>query len=215
MKLYHAPVSPNSTRVWMTLLEKGLDFELSEVKLNGEQMQLEFIALNPFHHIPVLVDGDLTIVESLAILDYLEAKYPEPKMLPPKAEDLAIVRMAQLVTINELLPSMTAFMPSMFGFPGDKEKMEQGSQKMAVSLNFLENLLGDRPFFGSDNITLAEPVTGTVIPWLSSIGIELNSYPKLDAWCDRVTSRPSWQQSQPTPRNLAEFKPILAARLGL
>ncbi|PSB04569.1 glutathione S-transferase family protein [Merismopedia glauca] len=215
IELYHAPISPNSNRVWMTLLEKGLEFELVEVKLNGEQFQPEFLAISPFHHIPVVVDGDVNLVESLAILDYLEAKYPTPKMLPTKAEDLAIVRMVQFVTVNELLPAMSPFLPVMLGFPGDAEKMEKARQKMAVSLQFLENLLDDRPFFGSNDITLAESVAGTVIPWLARIDIDLNNYPKLTAWRDRIIARPTWQKAQPTAQNIAEFKPIMAARMGL
>lgn len=49
IKLYHAPISPNSRRVWITLLEKGLEFELMEVKINGEQFKPEFLAISPFH----------------------------------------------------------------------------------------------------------------------------------------------------------------------
>jgi glutathione S-transferase len=56
LKLYHMPISPNSRRVWITLLEKELEFELVEVKLDGEQFQPEYLAINPFHHIPALVD---------------------------------------------------------------------------------------------------------------------------------------------------------------
>jgi glutathione S-transferase len=62
IKLYHAPISPNSRRVWITLLEKGLQFELVEVKLNGEQFNPEFLTISPFHHIPVLVDDGFNIV---------------------------------------------------------------------------------------------------------------------------------------------------------
>jgi len=67
------------------------------IKLDGEQFKPEFLAISPFHHIPALVDDGFNIVESLAILDYLEAKYPTPAMLPKDAKDLAIARMVQLV----------------------------------------------------------------------------------------------------------------------
>jgi glutathione S-transferase len=167
LTLYHEPISPNSRRVWITLLEKGLEFELVEIKLDGEQFQPDFLAINPFHHIPVLVDEGFNIVESLAILDYLEAKYPTPAMLPKDVKDLAVVRMVQLVTVNELLPSSTPLFPQMLGLPGgDPEKIEQAKQKVSTVLKFFENLLGDRPYFGSQNLTLAEVVAGTVIPWL-------------------------------------------------
>lgn len=56
--------------------------------------------MNPFHRIPVLVDDDFTVVESLAILDYLETKYPEPAMLPKEPKDLAVLKMVELVTVN-------------------------------------------------------------------------------------------------------------------
>jgi glutathione S-transferase len=215
LTLYHTPISPNSRRVWITLLEKGLKFELIEVKLDGEQFKPEFLALNPFHHIPVLVDDGFNIVESLAILDYLEAKYPTPAMLPKDAKDLAIVRTVQLVSINELLPAATTFLPQMLGLPGgDPEKMEKAQQKIAEVLKFLENLLDDRPYFVSHNLTLAEVVAGTIVTVLPSIGISLGEYPKINAWCDRLMARPSWQTTQATPKMMAAFKSVIAARMG-
>jgi glutathione S-transferase len=213
--LYHFPISPNSRRVWVTLLEKGLEFELVEVKLNGEQFKPEFLAINPFHHIPALVDDGFNVVESLAILDYLEAKYPSPAMLPTDANDVATVRMVQLVTVNELLPATTTFLPQLLGLPtADPQKTEPARQKVATTLKFFENLLDNRPYFGSENLTLAEVVAGTVVPWLSKAGISLSDYPKVSAWCDRLTARPAWQATEATPEMLAEFKSMIQARMA-
>jgi len=216
LTLYHAPISPNSCRVWITLLEKGLEFELVEIKLDGEQLKEDFLAISPFHHKPVLLDDGFNIVESLAILDYLEAKYPTPAMLPKEAKDLAVVRMVQLVSVNELLPAMTPLsIEKIFGLPGgDPEKIELALQKIATVLKLFENLLDDRPYFGSENITLAEAVAGSIIPWLPQAGVSLGDYPKLSAWCDRLISRPAWQATLPTPEAIEAFKPIFAARMG-
>lgn len=215
LKLYHAPMSPNSRRVWVTLLEKELEFELVPVDLNGEQLQPEFLALNPFHHIPVLVDNGFRVLESLAILDYLEAKYPTPAMLPKDANDLALARMVQLVSINELLPAIVPLFPQMIGLPGgDPEKMAQAQQKTSTVLKFFENLLGDRPYFGSQTLTLAEVVAGTILPWLPRGGVSLSDYPKLTAWCDRLTKRSSWQATEATPEAIEAFKCRLATRMA-
>ncbi|ODH01403.1 glutathione transferase [Nostoc sp. KVJ20] len=215
LTLYHAPISPNSRRVWITLLEKGLEFELVEIKLNGEQFKPDFLAINPFHHIPVLVDDGFNVVESLAILDYLEAKYPTPVMLPKDAKDLAIARMVQLVTVNELLPATTTFLPQILGFPGaDPEKIEQAKQKISTVLKFFENLLDDRPYFGSQNLTLTEVVAGTVVPLMPMVGISLSEYPKLKAWRDRLIVRPSWQTTETTPEAMEAFKSVMAARIA-
>ena len=215
MKLYHDPISPNSRRVWITLLEKGVVFELVEVKLDGEQFNPDFLAISPFHHIPALVDDGFNMVESLAILDYLEAKYPTPSMLPSNAKDLAIVRMVELATINELLPATISFSPVILGLPGsDPEKIEQALQKISTVLKFFESLLDERPFFGSHNLTLAEPVAGTVVTWLPAGGVSLSEYPKLSAWCDRLIARPAWQKTQATPEMIEAMKSRMASRLS-
>ncbi len=214
LTLYHMPISPNSRRVWITLLEKGLEFELVEIKLDGEQFKPEFLAINPFHHIPALVDDGLNIIESLAILDYLEAKYPVPAMLPTDARDLAIARMIQLVTVNELLPATTIFLPQILGLPAENpDKIEQAKQKISTALKLFESLLDHRPYFGSEQLTLAETVAGTVVCWLPGVGITLSDYPKIEAWCDRLIARPAWQATEATPEAMAAFKAIVMARM--
>ena len=215
LTLYHEPISPNSRRVWITLLEKGLEFELVEIKLDGEQFKPDFLAISPFHHIPALVDDGFNIVESLAILDYLEAKYPTPAMLPKDAKDLAVVRMVQLVSVNELMPAVFALTPQMLGLPGgDPEKIEQAKQKVATVLKFFENLLDNRPYFGSQDLTLAEVVAGTIIPWLPRGGVSLSEYTKLSAWCDRLMARPAWQATEATPEVIEAFKSRMGTRMA-
>ncbi len=214
LTLHHAPISPNSRRIWITLLEKGLEFELVEVNLSGEQFKPDFLAINPFHHIPVLVDDGFNIVESLAILDYLEAKYPTPAMLPDPAKELAIVRMVQLVTMNELWPAVFSLAPQLLGLPGgDSEKIKQAQQKVATVLTFFEQLLDERPYFGSQNLTLAEVTAGTVIPWLPRGGMSLSDYPKLSAWCDRLMAREAWQATEATAEAVEALKSVMASGL--
>ncbi|BAY61612.1 glutathione S-transferase domain-containing protein [Calothrix brevissima NIES-22] len=204
LKLYHQPISFNSRRPWIALLEKGLDFELIEMQLNGDQFQPEFVALNPFHHIPVLIDDDFRVVESLAILDYLEAKYPHPSLLPKEEKALAIVRMVEMVTVNELLPAINPLLRQMIGLDSEPEKIEEAKQKATIVLNFFEQLLGDRSYFGSEQLTLADIVAGSSILFLPQMGVSFNS--KLQNWSDRIMQRPSWQTTQPTPETIAAFK---------
>ncbi|MCU0540812.1 MAG: glutathione S-transferase family protein [Oscillatoriaceae cyanobacterium Prado104] len=206
IKLYHTPVSPNSRRVWVALLEKQLDFELVQVHLDGDHLQPEFVAMNPFHRIPVLVDDGFTVIESLAILDYLETQYPQPTMLPKEPKDLAVVKMVELVAINELMPAL---------YPLSSEKMGRGvpepeaiakaKEKVNSVLVFFEGLLDDRPYFASNNLTFAECVAGTIVPLLPWVDFSLDGYPKIKAWCDRLLARPSWQQANVTEEDMAAF----------
>ncbi|PSB29135.1 glutathione S-transferase family protein [filamentous cyanobacterium Phorm 46] len=206
LKLYHNPLSTNSRRVWIALLEKEIECELVPLKLNGDQFQPEFLAISPFHHVPVLADGDFHLIETLAILDYLEAKYPAIALLPQDAKDLAIARMVQMVTVNELTPALSPFVRKSFGGVGDPEKLEKAGQQVAAVLRFFEDLLGDRPFFGSSAITLADIVAGVSVPWLPELGVSLDNYPKLQAWSERLNSRHSWQQTQASPELVEAFK---------
>jgi glutathione S-transferase len=214
IKLYQTSISFNSRRVWITLLEKGLHFETVEMQLNGQQFQPEFLALNPFHHIPVLVDGDVHIIESLAILDYLEAKYPQPSMLPTDPLDLAKVRMVEMTTVNELAPAFNPLFPKILGLgDGDPVQVAEALQKIATVLQFFEGLLDARPFFGSDTVTLAEPVAGTVLANLEFADIALNGFPKLSAWLDRLMLRPWWLETKATDEQMADLRKRMIERL--
>ena len=207
LTLYHLPLSFNSRRVWVALLEKQLDFQLIEMKLNGDQLEPSFLELNPFHHIPVLVDDGFRVIESLAILDYLEAKYPTPAFLPTDAQSLATVRMVEMVTVNELLPAMTPLTRKMMDI-GEvtPETLEASTQKIATVLQFLEGLLGDLPYFGSKQLTLADFVAGTAVPLLPTIGVSLKDYERLSKWVKRLRQRESWQQTEPTQEMIDAFK---------
>ncbi|KAM3115887.1 glutathione S-transferase family protein [Phormidesmis sp. 146-33] len=182
LTFYYNPLSPNVRRVWLALLEKDIPFEPVLVELNGDQLQPKFLTVNPFHHIPAIVDDGFTVIESLAILDYLEAKYPTPSLLPQDAQGLAIVRMTQMVTVNELFPEVITLICESEASP----QFEQATQQVNQVLSFLGMLLGDRPYFGSHQLTLADIVAGTIVPLLPRLGISLAAYPQMESWQQRI-----------------------------
>lgn len=212
LTLYHIPPSANSRRVWITLLEKELNFEEIVLKLDGDQYKVDFLEFNPFHHVPVLVDQGFRIIESLAILDYLDAKYPTPPLMPTEPNAIATIRMVQLVTINELLSPTIRLTSQALGFlDNDPQKLEQARQQVLTVLKFLENLLGDSPYFCSHHLTLGDIAAGTVVPQLPSIGVPLDNYPNLKAWCERLMERESWQKTQPSPTAIEASLPQIKA----
>gem|GEM_PF-3085201 len=86
----------------------------------------------------------MTLVESLAILVDLEAKYPTLALLLTEAKALGIVRMVEMVGLIELLPAMFPLTGQILGVPGDTaEKLEQSKQQIAAVLSFFEELLAD------------------------------------------------------------------------
>ncbi|AGY57238.1 glutathione S-transferase family protein [Gloeobacter kilaueensis] len=211
IKLYHLPVSFNSRRIWIALLEKALPFELVEMRLDGDQFQPDYLALNPFHHIPVLVDGGLRVLESLAILDYLEAKYPSPPLLPTDPAQVATVRMVELVTINELVPPYGLLVRHLMGANIEDAAAHQARQRIGTVLAFFEQLLGEKAYFAGEQLTLAEVVAGTIVPRVPGVGVLLDEYPRLQQWSRRLAGRPSWQQSEPKAADLAASRARMAA----
>ncbi|MEL6502337.1 MAG: glutathione S-transferase family protein [Cyanobacteria bacterium J06623_1] len=214
MKFYYSRLSINARRVWVTLLEKKIEFEPILLKLNGDQFQPEFLKLNPFHHIPVLVDEDLKIFESLAILDYLEAKYPHPAFMPKSAPDIAKVRMIELLTVNELPPASIVLMKEMLDVAVEESQVVQATQTMNTALQYFEDNLGtDRPYFVGSNLTYADIVAGTAVAAIPNLGISLNPYTKLSRWLENLQQRSSWQQTAVSPEDLEKSKAIMKAIL--
>lgn len=198
LTFYYHPLSPFARRVWIALLEKGLAFEPVVVNLNGDQFQPEFLALNPFHHVPVLVDGSLRILESLAILDYLEAQYPTPSLVPQSPEAIAKMRMVQMVATNELMSQLPPWVLN--------PEPTQITEELQRILIFLSEQLGDAPFFGGDGISLADITVGTVLPLLHRLGLDFNDYPAIATWYHQITARPAWDETNPDDASFAIWK---------
>lgn len=99
MELYGYWRSSTAYRVRIALSLKGIEAEQRFVNLReGEQREAVHRRRNPLGRVPVLVDGDVVLTQSLAILEYLDERYPEPPLLPREPADRARVRaLAQIV----------------------------------------------------------------------------------------------------------------------
>src|ERR1700674_1093009 len=94
-------------RVRIALSLKGFDARLVPIHLTrggGEQFANEYRALNPLALVPVLTDGDLQLSQSLAIIEYLEERYPLPSLLPASFGDRARARQLALTIACEIHP---------------------------------------------------------------------------------------------------------------
>jgi glutathione S-transferase len=209
LKFYYAPISANSRRVWITLLEKQIPFEPIIVDLDGEQFQSEFTAINPLQRVPAIVDNELRIFESLAILDYLEAKYPIPELIPKELDKLAIARTVSMVSLTELQPAALTLTKQLMGLEIDPTSIDKARQRTSVILQFFEDTIGDRPYFTGDTFTIADIVAGTLVPSASMFGISLEPYPGLNAWIDRLSQRESFRQTAPTPEQVQAALPTI------
>ena len=84
LTFYYGSGSPYAWRVWLALEHKGIAYELKTVSFSaGDLAKPEYAAINPRSKVPAITDGDFSLYESAAILEYLEEQYPAGKVLFP------------------------------------------------------------------------------------------------------------------------------------
>jgi glutathione S-transferase len=192
-------------RVWRGLLEKDIPFEGIVMNLNGDQFQPDYLKIHPFHHVPAIVDDGFRMIESIAILEYLEIKYPTPALLPKDTQALATVRMVQMVSTNELMPKTKPLILE----NQDSSKFIEAKQHVEKILEFFAENLKDNSYFGGDNLSLADIIVGTDISFLPHLGIDFIKYPNLKNWFERLMQRESWQKTEMSVEEFERFRRVL------
>lgn len=93
LTLYYASGSPYAWRVWLALEYKGIPYTLKTLSFDaGDLKKPEYIALNPRQRVPAIVDDGFALYESAAIVEYLEDKWPEPRLFAADARQRALQR---------------------------------------------------------------------------------------------------------------------------
>jgi glutathione S-transferase len=193
MKLYHFPASTFSRRVRIALLEKNIACELLEVNLpGGAHKEAWYAALNPYTKVPTLVDGELALYESAAILAYLEAAHPSPPLVPKDLPGRARVDMhVRLCDAHLGRHAGAVLFPKRF-LPEanwDRPAMEAAKKEIERHLAVVERELGERQYLVGESFTLADVA---YLPFLHFLGMmEVAAGPRVRAWAERLLARPS------------------------
>jgi len=192
MKLYEfAPT--RSIRVRWTLQELEVPFEAITVNLvAGEHRKPEFLALNPAGKVPVLVDGDLVLTESIAIAVYLGEKYPEKGLMPTDPAARAQVMRWLLFTTTELEHPLWRIAKHRVIYPEDKRlpaDIELARDEFTEMAQVLDRHMVDREFVVGEGVTVADFVLGYTLDWAQMGGL-LDGLPRLEGYMERMYDRP-------------------------
>ena len=192
MKLYEFGPT-RSIRVRWTLQELGADFEPIRVNLvAGEHRRPEFLKINPAGKIPVLVDGDRVLTESVAIVLYLAEKYSHKGLLPAGLNERAQVNRWLLFAATELeqplwrISRHTALYPEEQRLPADVS-LASGEFKDMASV--LEKHMQGQQFVAGDSVSVADFVMAYTLDWGNEYKL-LDSCPQLLAYIKRMYARP-------------------------
>jgi GST-like protein len=217
----YTDATPNGLKVSIALEEMGLAYNVHRVFLGGEQMTPEFTALNPNNKIPVLVDDDITVTESGAILIYLAEK--TGKLLPKDPK-------ARIKTIEMVINQMASLGP-MFGqlmvFRGPWQNKapdvsERYFKEVSRIYGVLDARLEEKNYFAGDEFTIADIAmfpwiqAGSMFPFTADLPLDAN--PNLKAWLERVRARPAVQKGLTIPEPFPpekQFEGFIKATVGL
>ncbi|HEY0682642.1 MAG TPA: glutathione S-transferase family protein [Steroidobacter sp.] len=192
MKLYEfAPT--RSIRARWTLQELGVDFEAITVNLLAGQGQTpEYLRLNPAGKLPTLVDGDVVLTESVAIVLYLAEKYPEKRFVPTDPKLRAQLNRWLLFTATELEQPLWRIARHTFLYPEEQRSpadIEIASREFREMAAVMEQHMRGREFVVGDHVTVGDFVLAYTLDWGNEVQL-LDRCPTLLSYMKRMYERP-------------------------
>jgi glutathione S-transferase len=197
--LYHFPFSQHARRVVSLLVEAKLDFELRHVAMAaGEHRSPEFLLINPNHQVPTLIDGDIKIHESNAILRYLCTKHGLTDWYPTKLRERAAVE--QWLDWNQcrLSPAVVDIvLNSVFlGAAGDRAAIERGTIRLRELEPIIEVALAAQPYLAGTRPTIADLSLASSIFQLTLANVTLDGA-RTREWFGRIQGMDGFRRSLP------------------
>lgn len=198
MIVYGNSLSPFVRKVMVFAAEKGVPLEARAAFPGGDDPA--FRAMSPFGKIPAFSDGDYGLCDSSAIVHYIEAKHPDPALIPAEAADRGraiwfdefadtiLVQPAGKIFFNRIVAKL-------LGRPADLAAADEAQAKeLPPVLDWLETQIPESNFLVGDAFSLADIAVGTMLVNLGHAGAAPDSgnYPKIVAYREAILARPSF-----------------------
>jgi glutathione S-transferase len=201
MQLYHFP-SPNPQKVTFALKELGLDCELVPIDLaKGEQKAPAFSAVNPFGRVPVLVDGDLTLSESHAIVAYLGEM--TGRLWPASAAGRAEALKWLFFLSQHIMPAAgevaLRIRAKVLGIPADEAVIARGEQALPGPIRIVEGRLATSKWLLGSEFSLVDCAYCPILNVIEKAGFSIAGFPKVGAYLDALRASPAWQETPKLP----------------
>jgi glutathione S-transferase len=149
-----------SLRVVWLMEEMGLPYRVRQVDLLADREDAEFLAVNPAYYIPAIQDGDVTMVESVAIMEYLMARYG-PTPLAPSPDDPAFPAYQQFLHLGEAGLATLMMVPLVSRFLAPEAERENWGAGLALEwiekrMKLVRRQLGRSPYLAGETFTAAD-----------------------------------------------------------
>jgi len=199
--LYHHPYSQHCRRVVSLFEAADIPYQLHNVDLgNGGHMAPQYLAVNPNHQVPTLVEGDLKIHESNAILRYLCLAHGLTDWYPENIAQRAMVEQWLDWNQSRLSPHVigVVFNTVFAGERGDAGAIQRGQKGLDDVLPVLETGLANAPYLAGAKPTIADLSVASNIFHLG-LAKAAPQTPNILAWFERINALEAFQKSLPPP----------------
>lgn len=213
IELYWGSGSPFAWRVMLTLEIKGLPYESKLLEFSkGDHKIPAYLRLNPRGKVPTLKDGDFVVYESLAIMSYLEQKYPEPALFGKTPEETGLIWRAISECESYLVPASDRLVrPMFFGKGLDKvDEIQQAAQTIRQELRTIDQHFAQAEWLVDARISAADialfPLVQLILRAASKEAARLfnlglmplsQTYPRIAKWVARIEALPNYQRTYP------------------
>ncbi|WII72563.1 glutathione S-transferase family protein [Bdellovibrio sp. 22V] len=191
--------SPNSSagRVYWMLEELGLKYETMPLDMRAKEHKGdEYMKLNPNGKVPVLVDDDFVIWESMAITTYLAKKEKSP-LAPATAREEGLSMQWSLWALNELQEPAVNWLIQEIFVPTEKKNyqiIEESKRVLPHLLKVLNGELAKTTFLAADRFTVADLNVASVVSLIQALGFDIAAFPHVQKWMSMCADRPAFQK---------------------
>jgi glutathione S-transferase len=188
MKLYFTPRTRSTRPRWM-LEELSIPYEIVPVSLDAkENLEPSYLRIHPLGQVPALVDGDVTVFESIAICMYLADKFPERGLAPSLSSPVrALYYQWLLFCPSTIEPAIGRF--SQHGGDVTEAEREKARTRFAAAADLLTRALASGEHMLGDRFSTVDVIVGSNLNWARRVGL-LDGRDVLSGYVDRMLARP-------------------------
>ena len=211
MEIYWAAGSPYAWRVLLAAEIKGIPYESKLLEFSkGDLKTPQFLAVSPRGKVPAIRDGDFTLSESLAILAYLDRKYPDPPLFGKTPEEAGRIALAIADFESYLREPVSLVNRWLFGDKPRTPELDEAHVKVAAEVARFEQRLGKGPWLVGAAPSAADIVWFPTLRAFVRAGVRNEAratelglfplaerYPNIGAWIARIEALPGYDKTFP------------------
>ena len=198
MKIHHAPNTRSVLAVWL-LEELGIPYELEMYKLGDPAMRApDYLKVHPMGRVPALEDGDVTVFESGAIVEYVLARHGDGRLRPaPDAPDFPSYLQWLHYAEGMIMPPVNTIVVETILLPPERrndDNVNRATKLLGRMPSAVDAHMEGREYLAGD-FSGADIMTGHACTVARRLGADVSDKPNVEAYIERCNARPALQKA--------------------